>query len=76
MKNYSQNIFIFGLKVNEVQQLKLKGYRPEDYYKSNEKLKNIEEEYDDEEEIKEMSKHVTHSAKKSIKRMHYLGSSA
>mgnify|MGYP000698813466 FL=1 len=45
MKNYSQNIFIFGLKVNEVQQLKLKGYRPEDYYKSNEKLKNIEEEF-------------------------------
>lgn len=36
-----ENIFIFGLSVNEVESLKARGYNSYDYYHSNEDLKNI-----------------------------------
>lgn len=35
------NIFIFGLKVDEVQKMKAEGYNPYDYYHSDEKLKKV-----------------------------------
>ena len=35
------NIFIFGLEVHEVEELKAKGYNPMDYYNNNEKLKKV-----------------------------------
>ena len=36
-----ENIFIFGLTVEQVEELKAKGYVPADYYKSNPKLKKV-----------------------------------
>lgn len=35
------NIFIFGLKANEVLELKLGGYNPKEYYESNKELKRV-----------------------------------
>ncbi len=35
------NIFIFGLNVEQVEELKAKGYRPEEYYRNNPKLKKV-----------------------------------
>lgn len=37
----ADNIFIFGLKANEVRQLKTKGYRPQEYIQSNPMLAEI-----------------------------------
>lgn len=34
-----ENIFIFGMRVNEVEELKRKGYNAMDYYNSNKELK-------------------------------------
>jgi starch phosphorylase len=36
-----ENIFIFGLFAHEVEELKLKGYNPKDYYNSNTMLKRV-----------------------------------
>jgi len=36
-----ENIFIFGLKTHEVEELKAKSYNPMDYYKTNSDLKNV-----------------------------------
>jgi glycogen phosphorylase len=36
-----ENIFIFGLRANEVGELKRKGYKPQDYIKSSKNLKEI-----------------------------------
>jgi len=36
-----ENIFIFGLLAHEVEELKLKGYNPRDYYNSNPNLKRV-----------------------------------
>ena len=35
------NIFIFGLNSDEVEELNAKGYNPYDYFNSNEKLRNV-----------------------------------
>jgi starch phosphorylase len=37
----SENIFIFGLKVEEVEELKARGYNPYDYYNANEELRAV-----------------------------------
>ena len=36
-----ENIFIFGLKADEVQQLKLSGYMPQDYVEANPQLRQV-----------------------------------
>jgi glycogen phosphorylase len=36
-----ENIFIFGLRANEVNELRAKGYNPWDYYHKNETLKKV-----------------------------------
>nr|XP_022331554.1 glycogen phosphorylase, muscle form-like isoform X1 [Crassostrea virginica] len=36
-----ENIFIFGMKVDEVEELKRSGYHPQDYYESNKSLKQV-----------------------------------
>ncbi len=36
-----ENIFIFGLKANEVRELKLNGYNPMDYYRKNSELAKV-----------------------------------
>lgn len=36
-----ENIFIFGLKVKEIEELKIKGYNPREYYENNPKLKKV-----------------------------------
>jgi len=37
----AENFFLFGLKTEEVYELKAKGYNPWDYYNSNEELRNV-----------------------------------
>ncbi|MFZ0565417.1 MAG: glycogen/starch/alpha-glucan phosphorylase [Chlamydiales bacterium] len=37
----SENIFIFGLKAEEIQSLKEKGYNPRDYYNTNRSIKRV-----------------------------------
>lgn len=37
----AENLFIFGLTVDEVQKLKAEGYNPWNYYNSNENLKSV-----------------------------------
>lgn len=36
-----ENIFIFGLKVEEIEELKRRGYNPREYYENNPKLKSV-----------------------------------
>ncbi|MCK4798433.1 MAG: glycogen/starch/alpha-glucan phosphorylase, partial [Spirochaetes bacterium] len=36
-----ENIFIFGLKVDEIESIKAKGYNPVEYYEQNEKLRKV-----------------------------------
>ncbi|RPH90764.1 MAG: glycogen/starch/alpha-glucan family phosphorylase, partial [Desulfobacteraceae bacterium] len=37
----AENFFLFGLTAEEVQQLQSQGYRPEDYYRKNETLREV-----------------------------------
>ena len=37
----AENFFLFGLTAEEVQRLKSQGYRPEDYYRNNEALREV-----------------------------------
>ncbi|MBI5544966.1 MAG: glycogen/starch/alpha-glucan phosphorylase, partial [Deltaproteobacteria bacterium] len=37
----AENFFLFGLTVEQVVELKRKGYRPEEYYKANRELKKV-----------------------------------
>jgi starch phosphorylase len=37
----AENFFLFGLTAEEVQRLKSQGYRPEDYYRNNDTLREV-----------------------------------
>ncbi len=41
LKSGDENIFIFGMKTHEVEELKAKGYDPLTYYNGNADLKNV-----------------------------------